>query len=180
MASERSLRLRGMAGVTGLLVACGLTAWTAVSAAPKDGDVSPAVVKARQNAELMHHMYAATLEVMHRRYFRNDRAAVPARALEDVFAEMEANTKVKANWISVNTAAMSINHEPKSEFERRAAAAIAAGKREFELVENGHYRRATPIPLGAGCVTCHVGLAVNASKTPRFAGLVISVPLNNE
>jgi cytochrome c553 len=73
---------------------------------------------------------------------------------------------------------MSVNHEPRDEFEKQAAKQIAAGKDEFEQVEAGYYRRAAPIPLAAGCVACHSGFSASAAKTPRFAGLVIRIPVH--
>jgi hypothetical protein len=100
--------------------------------------------------------------------------------MEDVFAEVEKLSNIKAGWISVNTKAMSIQHEPKNDFEKQAAKAIAAGKGEFELVENGVYHRAGAIPLGAGCVACHTGFFSKTPQTQRFAGLVISVPINKK
>jgi uncharacterized protein DUF3365 len=138
------------------------------------------VAEARERAKLMHQVYAATLEVMHHHFFKRDRAVLPARALEDVFAEMDKSSKIKAAWIAVNTKAMSIQHEPKSDFDKQAAEAIAAGKGEFERVENGVYRRAGAIPLGASCVSCHTGFFSKTPQTQRFAGLVISVPLTNK
>lgn len=151
------------------------------SAVGADGDDHrvPLVV-ARERAELMHRIYQATLHVMHERYFHDVRAMVPARALEDVFAEMARQSQVEAKWISVNTRAMSLNHEPQSEFEKAAAKEIAAGKEEYELVENGYYRRVGAIPLASGCVNCHTGFFNAPHKTPRFAGLVISVPVKEE
>ncbi len=137
----------------------------AVAAQPDDGGKGVTVAEARERAKLMHHIYAATLDVMHRHFFRRDQPVLPARALEDVFAEMDRQTDIKARWISVNTKAMSIHHEPKNEFEKNAARAIAAGKGEFELVENGFYHRAGAIPLGAGCVSCHTGFF---SKAPNL------------
>jgi hypothetical protein len=135
---------------------------------------------ARDRAKVMHDVYAATLEVMHDRYFHDERAIVPARALEDVFDEITRQSNVKARWISVNTKPMSIQHEPKSDFEKQAAAAIAEGKGELELVEKDFYRRAAPIPLTGGCVSCHTGFFAGAPKSPRFAALVISIPLAEE
>jgi hypothetical protein len=161
-------------GATGLLFA--VQAWSA----PPADDAPASVARARENAKLMHNVYASTLDVMHHHFFRNNKAVLPARALEDVFADVEAQSKVKAKWIAVNTKAMSINHEPKSDFEKKAAAAIGAGKSEFEAVEDGYYRRAAAIPLGSGCVTCHTGLFAGTPKTQRFAGLVISVPVKKE
>src|SRR5437870_2085923 len=46
------------------------------------------VTAARDRAQVLHGVYVATLEVMHERYFHDEKAIVPARALEDVFAEM--------------------------------------------------------------------------------------------
>lgn len=132
---------------------------------------------ARDRAKVMHDVYAATLEMMHDRYFHGDRAAVPARAMQDVFAEMKRQSKVEARWISVNTKAMSIDHEPKSDFEKRAAREIAAGRSEVEVVEDGYLRRAAPIPLTGGCISCHEGFFKEPSKAAKFAGLVISVPV---
>jgi hypothetical protein len=105
---------------------------------------------------------------------------VRCRGAAHVFAEMDKQTNIKAGWISVNTKAMSIHHEPKNEFEKNAAKAIAAGKGEFELVENAVYHRAAAIPLGTGCVSCHTGFFSKTPQTQRFAGLVISVPVNKK
>lgn len=138
------------------------------------------VAVARDRAKLMHDMYATTLEVMHEHYFHGERAIVPARALEDVFAGMTSQSKIEARWISVNTKAMSVKHEPKSDFEKKAASEIAAGKNEIELVEKGRYLRAAPIPLASECVSCHTGFFAGPPKSPRFAGLVISVPIDEE
>lgn len=135
---------------------------------------------ARERAKLMHQIYAATLDVLHDRYFHDDRAMVPARAMEDVFSEMARQSNGQARWISVNTQAMSIGHEPKTDFEKNAAKALAAGQESWELVEKGRYFRAAPIALGAGCISCHTGFFAKQPKTPRFAGLVISMPVQDK
>lgn len=135
---------------------------------------------ARDRAKLLHEVYSTSLEVMHERYFHDERAIVPARALEDVFSTLEKQTKVKARWISVNTRPMSINHEPKTDFERKAAEELAAGKTEYEQVKDGLFQRATPIALSGGCVSCHTGFFASPPKSPRFAGLVISIPVDQE
>lgn len=132
---------------------------------------------ARDRVVLMHQIYTTTLEVMHDRYFHADRSVVPARAMEDVFENLERETGSKANWISVNLKAMSINHDPTTEFEKQAARELGLGKPEYESVDNGVYRRATPIPLHGGCVSCHAGFNPRPSKTPKLAGLVISMPV---
>lgn len=144
----------------------------------EDSHVPLAVAKDR--AKLMHGIYAATLDAMHHRYFRREGAVLPARAMEDVFAEVDRQSKIKTRWIAVNTPAMSVDHEPATAFEKKAAAEIAAGKAAFEGVEKGFYRRAGAIPLGSGCVGCHTKLSPTPDKTPRFAGLVISIPVKDE
>lgn len=138
------------------------------------------VAVARDRARLLHDVYTSTLEVMHERYFHGQRATVPARALEDVFADLSRKSQVEARWIAVNTKAMSLNHEPKSEFERRAAAELAKGKEEFELIKDGNYRRAAPIELHAECVSCHTAFFTQPPKTPRYAGLIISMPVESK
>ncbi|MEZ6034817.1 MAG: DUF3365 domain-containing protein [Planctomycetaceae bacterium] len=135
------------------------------------------IAVARDRARLMHTIYLSTLDVMHDRYFHADRAIVPARAMEDVFAEIDDQTGAKANWISVNLKAMSINHEPKTDFERKAAREIAVGKSEIEQIDGGLYRRATAIPMAGGCISCHGGLFRQQSKTEKFTGLVITIPV---
>jgi hypothetical protein len=138
------------------------------------------IAVARERAKWTHDIYAATLEMLHHRYFHGDRAAVPARAMQDVFSEIKRQSNVEARWISVNMKAMSIDHEPKSEFEKLAAREIAAGKADFEVVEDGYLRRAGAIPLTGGCIGCHGGFSKEQSKGPKFAGLVISVPVTQQ
>ena len=86
----------------------------------------------------------------------------------------------KARWIAVNTPAMSVDHQPESAFEKKAAEELAAGKDEYSRVEGGYYFEARPIPLGAGCIGCHTKLAPITDKKPRVAGLVIAIPVKDE
>lgn len=181
----------GMAGVSCLAVA--LRAEPPIGESGRSNSKTPAVSDprvdakdrvsvevARDRAKVMHDIYAASLEMMHHRYFHRNRAVVPARAMEDVFDVIKGRSNVEAQWIAVNMKAMSIDHVPKSEFAKMAAKEIAAGKPELEVVENGYYRRAGAIPLATGCVGCHGGFFKEPSKTPKFAGLVISVPIIND
>jgi len=135
------------------------------------------VEAAKERAELMHHIYAATLDAMHQHYFHSNKAVLPARAMEDVFADVAHETHSTARWISVNTKAMSVDHEPSSEFERQAAVELSAGKAEFSAIDKGYFRRAGSIPLAAGCVGCHSGNFAGPAKTPKFAGLIVSIPV---
>ncbi|MGY8767795.1 MAG: c-type heme family protein [Pirellulales bacterium] len=134
------------------------------------------IEKAREKAKLVHKIYDATQDVIHHRYFRNDRSMIPARAMEDVFEEIARQEDIRARWISVNARAMNINHRPRDDFEKAAALAISARKNEYEAVEDGIYRRAEAIRLSGGCLTCHEKFGADPT-TSRFAGLVISIPL---
>jgi len=114
---------------------------------------------------------------MHHHYFREDRSAIPARVMEDIFTELEERENIKAGWISVNAKAMSIDHEPDTDFEKQAAKTLASGQKDYERVEKGMYQRATGISLmNRGCLGCHLGFGVSGKKD-RFAGLVISIPV---
>jgi hypothetical protein len=150
----------------------------AEAAKPAGGRVS--VAEARDRAKLMHEIYSNTLVVTHHYYFRHEGKTLPARAMEDVFEQIEKDSGIQSRWIAVNTPAMSINHEAKSAFEKKAAEEIAEGKAAYDRVEDGYYRRAGAIPLGAGCVGCHTKVFQTPAKTPRFAGLVISIPVTEE
>lgn len=149
-------------------------------AAEKPADERISVAEARERARLMHRVYAATLEVMHHHYFRENRSVLPARALEDVFEELDEQSKIQTRWIAVNTPAMSIQHQTKTEFEKKAAAEISTGKAEYGRVEDGYYRHAGAIPLGPSCVGCHTRFFQKPAETPRFAGLVISIPVKDK
>lgn len=147
---------------------------------PAEEEPRVTVAAARERAKLLHTVYSSTLEVIHQRYFHINRSTVPARAMEDIFDDMSRQKLGKARWISVNTRAMSIDHEPESSFEKQAVREIIQGKEDIEVVEEGYYRRATAIPLSGGCVSCHAGFGVDQTRTPRFAGLVISIPVQDE
>ncbi len=178
-------RAIGRIGFCGLLLALSAAPIRAESPAAQpnaaaEANQSPAVVSARERAAAMHTVYAATLEAMHDHYFHGERAVVPARALEDVFADIAREQKIEARWISVNTKPMSVGHEPKGDFELQAAAALSKGEKEFERVEKDVYQRAGVIRLSESCIACHSGFFAAPPKTPRVAGLVIRVPLKRE
>ena len=136
------------------------------------------VNEARRQAKLLHSTYEATLHTVHREYFREGgRTPVAARVLEDVFYWVDQETKGETRWIAVNTEAMSIEHKPKSEFEKAAAKVLATGKEEFEQVEAGMYRRAGAVTLFASCLRCHESSLTQLRTKRRVAGLVISIPV---
>ncbi len=184
-------RFRTLAGVTCALgFALGLNADSPRASGEKPGNAKGAATKpedkrvtlavAKDRANLMHSIYSATLDTMHHRYFRREQAVLPARAMEDVFAEIDRQSGIKTRWIAVNTPAMSVNHEPATDFEKKAAEEIAAGKPDYARVEKGYYQRAGAIPLAAGCVGCHTRFGMPNDKKPRFAALVISIPVKAE
>ncbi len=137
------------------------------------------VETARTRAQLMHNIYAATLDMVHHRYFRHDRVTIPARAMEDVFAEIDRQANIKSSWIAVSGRAMSIDHEPEGDFELAAVKAIAGGEDHFELADGATYRRVGAIRLSGGCLNCH-GRFGSTSTSKKFAGLVIEIPLSKQ
>lgn len=142
-----------------------------------DEDSLVTVEVARERALLAHSIYSATLDVVHHYYFRDDTAAVPARAMENLFYRMSRKENISGRWISVNAPAMSIDHKPQDDFEKAAAKAIASGKSEYEQVVDGVYRRAGAISLmDKGCLGCHLQGGSRGGRD-RFAGLVISIPV---
>lgn len=132
---------------------------------------------ARDRAQLLQQVYASTLDVMHHRYFHQDRATVPARAMEDIFDDMRRKSIAEARWIAVSLKPMSLNHEAESDFEKHAVKEIKSGKKEVETIDDGYYRRAVSIPLTGGCITCHDGFFRQSSPSAMYAGLVISIPV---
>jgi hypothetical protein len=132
---------------------------------------------AREQAKLLHEVTLATLHTMHDRYFHADRAVVPARAMEDVFEQLQQDRQIMARWISASMSPMSIQHEPETEFEKRAARLLAKGESSVEVIEGGYYRRAGSVPMTGGCVSCHAGFFTKTNASSKFSGLVISIPV---
>jgi len=136
------------------------------------------VPEARRQTKLLHDTYIATLHTVHRSYFDEDeREIIPARAMEQVFRQIDAETGGKTRWIAVNTPAMNIDHNPKEGFEKDAARELKKGKREFERVEDGTYLRAGAVSLFASCTQCHLSGLRPQQKVRSVAGLVISMPV---
>lgn len=160
------------------LLLLGLTMAYAADPPPKNVPPPLSLSAARERTALLHDVYSATLDVVHDRYFHGDRAVIPARALEDVFKEIERKNHTQARWISASFAPMSITHEPKTEFEKQAARRLAKGEEFVETIEDGFYRRAGQISLSGGCVSCHGGLFAASSPSAKFAGLILSVPVD--
>jgi len=133
---------------------------------------------ARDRAELLHDVYSSSLHVIHRRYFHAPRAMVPAKALEDVFSQLEDRRDIQAKWISASFTPMNIDHTPETEFEKMASRKLSRGTPFVEVIEDGWYRRAGSIAMNGRCVNCHAG-HLQDSPAQRFGGLVISIPVKN-
>jgi hypothetical protein len=136
----------------------------------------PTTAEARARAELLHETLHATLQVVHHAYFREDDGTpIPAATLRDVFREMSQRQKVELRWLAVNAQAMNVDHQPKDDFEKSAAKALAAGQDSYEEAADGVYRRAGLITLGSECLKCH--LPTRTSNKSRAAALVIAMPM---
>jgi len=135
------------------------------------------VETARDRAKLTHTICCAMLDVIHDNYFRHERSVVPAVAMEDAFPRIANLENVGLRWITVNGKTMNVDHDPDTEFEKKAAKAIAAGKEAFESVDQGIYRRAKGISLmNNGCLTCHLGFG-SSGRINRFSGFIVSIPV---
>jgi len=146
-----------------------------VDAARSEASLPATIEDARGRARWMHEGFHGALQVMHRDFFDDDAAGtLPSQALDDVFKEMARSWSVEIRWLGVN-ATKGIDHEPKDRFEENAAAALAAGEKEFELVEAGRYRYVGMIRLQNECLKCHV--RNRTTLEDRVAGLAISFPL---
>lgn len=144
-----------------------------------DAKSAPSLEEARSRAELLHDAFHATLQEVHHAYFREDeKVVIPAVTLKKVFGELARQRKIELRWLSVNAQAMNVEHEPKSDFEKEASKAIAAGAKHFERTEGGVYRRVGAIVLTSECLKCH--LPLRSSNKDRLAGLMISVPMKPE
>lgn len=159
-----------------LIVCCAAIADADEPVVPGPDPVELAV--ARDRAELLHDVYSSSLHAIHRRYFHAPRAMVPAKALEDVFSQMQDRRDIQAKWISASFTPMNIDHTPETEFEKMASRKLSRGEPFVEVIEDGWYRRAGSIAMNGRCVNCHAG-HLQDSPAQRFGGLVISIPVKN-
>lgn len=147
----------------------------------KESEKAPRLTleQAKVQAELLHETMHATLQTMHRQYFKEDEGTpIPSRVLEGVFDRVERSHNFSFRWLVVDAAAMNIDHEPENEFEKRAVKVLRKGEEAFEQVEEGVYKRAGSILLASQCLKCH--LPNRRSTGSRYAGLIISIPVKPE
>ena len=136
------------------------------------------VIEARGRARILHETLHGALQVMHRDFFREDEGLkIPSRSLEDVFHELAETYGVKLRWIAVDLKAMSVDNEPKTDFEKEAVRVLKTGRTEFESASDSEFQFAGRIQLSAICLSCHASR--RSSNEERAAGLVITVPLKH-
>lgn len=135
--------------------------------------------EARRQAEVLHVAMHSTLQAVHHGYYREDEGLpIPATILKEVFAELEKEQHVKLRWLAVEGQAMNSDHKPQGPFEHEAVKALESGKRDFERLEDGVYRRAGSITLTNHCLKCHV--PDRKSTENRTAGLIIAIPIKEK
>ena len=131
--------------------------------------------EARRTARLLSEVMRSTLFSIHRNYFKPPlQQPIPSRALEDVFFRVSRHSGIMMEWLAVNAHAMSIEHRPDDDFERRAVRALDRGKSYYEETLSGEYRRADSITLFSNCIKCHT-----SSKPAPVAAVVVRVPLED-
>ena len=159
-----------------LLIVAGLPLLIVQGAETEAAKPAASAEEARGRAKLLHETVHATLQYVHHEYYREDEGlTIPAATLQRVFQELAERQKVELRWLAVDGQAMNADHKPRDEFEKQAAAAIAAGKGEFEQTNGGNYRRAAAITLTSECLKCH--LPNRKSNEDRSAGLIVTIPL---
>lgn len=136
------------------------------------------VKEARSRALLMYELINGSLQVMHRDLFDDDNpSAIPSSSLDDVFVEMTKSFGVELRWLTVDADVVNVDHQAKTEFEKKAVGELAKGSRYWESVEEDLYQFAGPIRLASQCLKCHVKNRTNTN--PRTSGLVIRMQLRN-
>ena len=116
---------------------------------------------------------------MHRDFFRKEESTrIPSRSLEDVFETLEKEQQINLHWLAVDTKAMSIDHEAKTEIEKEAVEHLKKREGDFEKAFETQFVFAGSIRLSAVCLSCH--LPGRSSNDDRFAGLMISLPIREQ
>jgi len=155
-----------------------------VVADEKTPEAKAAIPAARQRTpeqaslegDVLHDLMHDTLQIVHHRYYKEDEGLeLPAGTLLEVFADIAQEHQVKLRWLVVEGQAMNSDHIAQDDFERAAVQALLTGKKKYDAIEGGVYRRAGPIVLSNVCLKCHV--PDRRSTENRIAGLLISIPV---
>ena len=106
------------------------TSWSASDAAAPAENANEQITaeEARGRARLLHEAIHATLQIVHREYYREDQALkIPAASMQQVFRELAKRQQVDLRWLAVSAQAMNPDHKPRDEFEREAVKATVSG-----------------------------------------------------
>jgi hypothetical protein len=164
----------------GVLALAGERAPATAPSHPPAATTRPAdarLAEARLRSRLLHEVIHGALQVVHRDFFRDEQSRhIPSASLEDVFEEVERTWQVKIKWLAVNAQIMSVDHRPKTPFDRLAVREIADGREMVEASGEGVYQYAGKVVLGNSCLKCHV--PDRTSLEDRKAALVITMPLD--
>lgn len=138
----------------------------------------PPLEEAKTRARLLHSSFGATLDAVHRDFFRrNESRVIPSESLEEVFKAMEKEWGITLRWLAADATAMNVDHKAKDDFQKEALRKITAGEKEVLAVEHGTLRFAGSIVLRNECLKCHV--KDRQSLEDRFAALEIRMPVQN-
>ncbi|MCA9058356.1 MAG: DUF3365 domain-containing protein [Planctomycetaceae bacterium] len=150
--------LASMAVATGILAdEPASPAASSEDAIPSDVIPRVSVREARRQAEILHTALHSTVQLVHHHYYREDEGLrLPASVMKEIFAEIERDEHVQLRWLAVDGVAMNTDHEPQTDFERKAVALLKQGQSAIEEVDGDVYRRAGPIRLSSHCLKCHV------------------------
>ena len=136
----------------------------------------PTIEEARDRAVLLHDLANETLRAIHDAYYREDEGLpIPAVLLRDVFGELATRRQVEFRWLAVDADAMNVDHKAKTDFEKKAVQALAAGEALHEETADGVYRHVGVVPLTSECLKCH--LPNRRSTRTRHAALMIAIPV---
>lgn len=139
----------------------------------------PALEEARTRARLLHSSFSATLDAVHRDFFRkNESRVIPSQSLEEVFKTMEKEWGITLRWLAADATVMNTDHKAKDDFQKSALLRITAGEKEVIAVENNVLRFAGSITLRNECLKCHV--RDRQSLEDRFSALEIQMAIQSD
>lgn len=151
-----SHRIRSLAAVAATLVVSAVA--LALNSAPaQDQAADPALERTREQVKMLDDLYKNAVVAITQVY---DDGPPAIRVAQRVFGAMDKAGHHSARLVDVTGSPLNEANEPKSDFERRAADAIRAGKPYYEEVSGmGAGRRlqvATVVPaVLPRCASCH-------------------------
>ena len=156
MPVRRKMLLGCLVGSASLAVAMSLLVLPTATAA--DGQESdPAVERARQQVKMLDELYKSAVVSITDKYQRGQPAIMVAK---DIFKAMEKGRYHSARLVDASGSPLGEGNVPKTDFEKRAATAMKAGKTYLEEVvgqgDDRRYLAATVVPaVHRRCAQCH-------------------------